>query len=359
VKRWDAFQFICATLRATLAAARPEIPADVDWPTVIGEASLHLVTPMLAPALVGHDAVPCDVQDYFAAVQTLTEQQARVLSRLSTETVSVLNGVDAQPVLLKGAAGLVQGIYPAPGVRLMTDIDVLVDSSKMSQANAALAARGYRQPKQAGLVCEAQFEPHHDPPLRHVATGIRIEIHRALADPAFVAVLPASEALRRAISVQARAGVFSVLAPTDRVTHHIMHAQLHHRGAERGIVDLRQLADLAILVDAYGTEIAWAEVEKRFAVNGYSAALAAYLTDLALLLDHRVSISSGEAPQRLSRLRASIEAPRKPSERLANIAREYRTRVKRRPRLLLSLLRLRLWPRRITRWRNSLRQGYF
>ena len=81
---------------------------------------------MMAPPLVDHADVPSDVRDYFAAVRTLTGQQAKVLLALSAEIVSALHAIGAQPVLLKGAAALAQGLYPSRDLRLMTDIDVLI-----------------------------------------------------------------------------------------------------------------------------------------------------------------------------------------------------------------------------------------
>jgi hypothetical protein len=273
---------------------------------------------MMAPALVDHADAPSDVRDYFAAVQTLTAQQAEALLAQSAELVSALRAIDAQPVLLKGAAALAQGLYPAHGVRLMTDIDVLIADTKMKESNDALAMRGYRrhterlrQPLVRPLVPDdpPQGAPHHDPPLLHEDTGVCVELHYALALPAFAALLPASDALRRATPVSVNGMAFSVLAPTDRVVHHILHAQLNHHGAQSAIVDLRQLVDLAVLVDAFGYEIDWTDVEVRFAVNGHADALADYLAYLAVLLDRRVPAHISDVETVMARLRAGLEVP--------------------------------------------------
>ena len=143
--RWEEFQFICTTLRASLVARRLDIPTDVDWSKVIGQASRHFVTPMMAPSLVDHSDAPSGVRDYFAAARLLTGQQAKVLRALSAEIVSALRVVGARPVLLKGAAALAQGLYPSHDLRLMTDIDVLIAHPKMKESTAALALLGYRQ----------------------------------------------------------------------------------------------------------------------------------------------------------------------------------------------------------------------
>ncbi len=369
MNRWEGFQFICATLRVSLAARPLDIPAGVDWHGIIAQAGVHFVTPMKAPALVDHADAPSDVRDYFAAVQTLTAQHAEVLLAQSAEIVSVLRAIDAQPVLLKGAAALAQGLYPAHGVRLMTDIDVLIADTKMKESNDALAMRGYRQqrlrqPLVRPLVPDdpPQGAPHHDPPLVHDDTGVRVELHHALAVPTFAALLPASDALRRATPVSVNGMAFSVLAPTDRVVHHILHAQLNHHGAQSAIVDLRQLVDLAVLVDAFGHEIDWTDVEVRFAVNGHADALADYLAYLVVLLDRRVPAHISDVETVMARLRAGLEVPPpkpKPGETIGTIASEYWQRFRQQPARAINLLDPRFWPGRLGSWRDRLWPRFF
>jgi hypothetical protein len=229
---------------------------------------------MMAPPIVGHADAPSDVRDYFAAVRTLTGQLAEAQFVGSAEIVSALHATGAGPVLLKGAATLAQGLYPSRDLRLMSDIDVLINDTKMRDCTDTLGRLGYRErkhrrsivsdvPKEAPRVVAASPEFYHDPPLIHQHTGIRVELHRALSVPEFAVLVPAQDALRRATPVSANGMAFSVLAPTDRIAHHVMHAQLHHHGARSAIVGLRQLVDLAILVDAFGSDIDWTVTRTR------------------------------------------------------------------------------------------------
>ena len=103
---------------------------------------------MMACPLVDHADVPSEVRDYFAGVGTLTAQQSKVLLVVSDEIGSALHAIGAQPVLLAGAAALAQGLYPAHGLRLMTDIDVLISDTKIRRsADTTRHLRGYRQPR--------------------------------------------------------------------------------------------------------------------------------------------------------------------------------------------------------------------
>ncbi len=324
---------------------------------------------MMAPPLVDNSDVPSDVRDYFAAVRLLTGQQAEVLLALSAEIVSALRAIGARPVLLKGAAALAQGLYPSRDLRLMTDIDVLITDTKRTESSNALVMLGYREynykePRpivRDGLDVEPEtpFPSYHGAPLVHAHTGIRVELHRALSVPQFAALLPAQDALRRAAPISASGMTFSVLAPTDRIVHHVLHAQLHHQGAQSAIVGLRQLVDLAILVDAFGSDIDWTDAGFRFASNGYADVLADYLAYLALLLDRRVPAHVNDLETVMAHLRAGVEAPPKPRETIGAIASQYWKRFRRRPALVINVIDPRFWPGRLRNWRDRLKPGPF
>jgi hypothetical protein len=324
---------------------------------------------MMAPALVDNSDVPSDVRDYFAAVRLLAGQQAEVLLALSAEIVSALHAIGARPVLLKGAAALAQGLYPSRDLRLMTDVDVLIAPPKIKESIAALASLGYRDRRPRPIVrdfptegIQAASSERYHVGLVHRPTGIRVEVHHALSVPRFAALLSAQDALDRAISISANKKMFSVLAPTDRIVHHVLHAQLHHpylhhQGVQYAVVDLRQLVDLAVLADVFGGDIDWADVESRFSSNGYENVLADYLAYLALLLDRRVPAHTSELAAITARLRAGVGAPPEvePRDTIGAIASEYWKRFRRRPALAINLINPRPWPDRLRSWRQRLR----
>jgi hypothetical protein len=321
---------------------------------------------MMAPTLVNHSDVPSDVRDYFAAVQLLTGQRAKVMLALSAEITSALRALGAQPVLLKGAAALAQGLYPSHDLRPMTDIDVLIAHPKMKESIAALSLLDYREPRRPRqrivrkLSTEAsQPGPsEYDVGLVHRPTGILVELHHALFVPQFAALLPAQDALSRATSISANEMMFSVLAPTDRIVHHVIHAQLHHtKWVQNARIELRQLVDLAILVDAFGNDFDWTAVQFRFSANGYTNVLADYLACLALLLDRRVPANISDLELVAARLRAGVEAPPKDKphrsrDTISVIASEYWRGFRRRPALAINLVDPRSWPDRLRSWRE-------
>jgi hypothetical protein len=71
------------------------------------------VTPVLAWCLLHKlTALPPEIRDYFEGILTLNIKRSETL--LTGLAFRALNAVDIEPVLLKGAARLIDGTYPAP-----------------------------------------------------------------------------------------------------------------------------------------------------------------------------------------------------------------------------------------------------
>jgi hypothetical protein len=76
--------------------------------------------------------------------------------------------------------------YPAPHLRPMRDIDLLVEREAIPTIEAVLAKLGYVQPPQRSA---AFYETHHhDAPFVHPETGLWVDVHRRL--------VPSTSALR-------------------------------------------------------------------------------------------------------------------------------------------------------------------
>lgn len=81
-----------------------------------------------------------------------------------------MNAIGVEPLLLKGSAAELGGIYPDPGFRLMSDIDLLVPTEQF-QASAAAA-------EVAGFVTREDGDyGHTHAPQYHDELGLMLEIH--------------------------------------------------------------------------------------------------------------------------------------------------------------------------------------
>ena len=88
--------------------------------------------------------------------------------------VSTLNAVGIEPVLLKGAAHLADGIYPDPGVRIVGDVDLLVPAGSAPDALPSLLRSGFVAAAPTPLV---SLPMHHLPRLCDRDTGVAVELH--------------------------------------------------------------------------------------------------------------------------------------------------------------------------------------
>ena len=119
-------------------------PFDVEWTSVIGLANQTLTTPAII-----------DFVDRFAsmlpeAVCTYIRQihrrnvlcNNRLVDQLE-EAVIAMNDLGITPIMLKGASTLATAPEERRGVRLMSDLDIMVMPDEARTAVAALCAIGY------------------------------------------------------------------------------------------------------------------------------------------------------------------------------------------------------------------------
>ena len=176
-RRWrpaGPFDLICALLRARLRgmplapdlgahfASHPN--ADLAWAYV---ASKHRITPALAGCV--HDlgimsTLPADFRTYLDATAAGNLRNNRAIRDQLHDVVQRLNSFEIVPCLLKGAARLVDGLYPDDSWRFMIDLDLLLPSPEIGTALARLEEAGY-------VVCDTVGDGkphHHHPPLGHL-----------------------------------------------------------------------------------------------------------------------------------------------------------------------------------------------
>jgi hypothetical protein len=103
----------------------------------------------------------------------IAEEQRRALD----EIIRACEGRTSPLTLLKGMSISAQ-YYPAPHLRVMSDIDILVEPAAVPIVEQLLRELGYRQPK--AYPPEWLEVSHHTAPFLHRDTGTWVEVHRAL-----------------------------------------------------------------------------------------------------------------------------------------------------------------------------------
>jgi Uncharacterised nucleotidyltransferase len=281
VTRWEAFTTICSYLRAGLLGGRRKINRNLTWELIIEVASFHHVTPALARCLKKDKDVPGDVRDYFEAALALNMQRnERMLSSLA-RIAGLLNAIGIEPLLLKGVAHLVEGIYPEPSLRILGDIDVLIPVTRSAETVAALEAGGFGT-KSSDVVPPPTH--HHLPMLHDPETGSGVELHTDVISRSADAVISTAWFCEKTRPILFRGHRVRLPEPTRNVGHTIFHSEAFHGLYTLNKIQLRHLLDTALIRAHDAGAIDWNELEGRFSAVDLGELLATYLHFAAELL---------------------------------------------------------------------------
>jgi len=354
--RWEAFRFISDALQCALGRETVTIDAErVSWDAVLQLASEHVATPILAWALREAQPIPDEVRDYLNVTLDLNRRRNEIILDCLESALAVLNLARREPLLLKGAEAILDGgLYPDVSTRYLSDLDILVPKSRLTEASVALNKVDFHASPGSEPTKRWVRPPfHHLPPLIHDRQGVAIEVHQTISVWKFEPILPTVMAMDRRIKRSFRGSDYFVLCPTDRIIHNIVHSQLHHGRHEQGMVELRQLFELTLLVSKFGNVIDWQEVENRFRAADRLEALQSQAEIVRALFAVGLKTSGPDNPVYLRRLQSSIESPSPPpslrrNSALTQITSDYFKNFLKNPLLAVNLLNPFWWPGRIS-----------
>jgi hypothetical protein len=215
----------------------------------------------------------------------------------------LLNAIDIEPMLLKGAAHLVEGTYPEPSMRILGDVDILVPVTRSAEAAGALEDAGFGT-KSSGVVPPPTH--HHLPMLHDPETGLGVELHTDVISRSADAVISTAW-----FCEMARPGVFRgqrirLPEPTRNVGHTIFHSEIFHRLYTLDKIELRHLLDVALLYARHARVIDWNELDRRFSDAGLGEVLATYLHFADELLGQPApKLSHGPRGDAMAKLRST------------------------------------------------------
>jgi hypothetical protein len=259
-----------------------DLPAnEAEWRSVLRLSSTHLVTPLLRRAFQEHGLVsglPPDVLEFLDAVYTLNLDCNLHYEDQLAHLIQVLNNIGVRPVLLKGAAALVSGLYPTPGERMTGDIDILIPASRLPGVFKHLCAAGYQQVEAEEELPKAGahgLHDHHYPPIYSLDWPAPVELHLHPVHLPVARLLGGEEAVRDATPLNWRGGDCLIPSPTHFVMHNVIHAFVVDM-RDRGVLSLRQLFEFVHASRTYDERIDWAAIQQRFDSLGYGSALRGY-----------------------------------------------------------------------------------
>ena len=107
------------------------------------------------------------------SIRVLSDIQLETLSKILTRCKDLLPPI----TLLKGCS-IASEFYPKPYLRVMRDLDLLVEAKEQSILESILLDMGFRQKSRNSAAY--YVDHHHSMPFYHPPTGVWVEVHRGL-----------------------------------------------------------------------------------------------------------------------------------------------------------------------------------
>jgi hypothetical protein len=240
------------------------------WNEFVRLATDQLIGPALALKFEEHGLsgiVPSLVERYCHAVLRLNRARNARLLREAADLANALNGISVVPLFLKGSAGLLSGLYTDPGLRIMSDLDLLVPADRGQDCERLMAALGYRK---AFVGCHPR-----DTSVGTFSSPDRaapIDMHCEVLKYPDEGLLRAAEVVADSDRLELEGARLAVPSPTHQVVVNIAHAQLKDHAFLYGQFPMRALYDLALIALRHRGEIDWRDVQDRFASIGAQTA---------------------------------------------------------------------------------------
>jgi hypothetical protein len=240
-----------------------------EWQAVAVLAKRHAVAPQLHHRL---KQLGIPLPDPVAAELkgALLRNTARNM-RLYQELGSLLRKLQAEkiPVIVLKGAYLAEAVYDNIGLRMMTDIDLLIPEKDVEKAIGLLETAGFKPERP--FFPEADGVLHyHAPPM--VKNGTFVELHWNLTRESNLPGLNTEELWARSRPVSLAGCDVRVLSLGDLVLHLAVHAAYGHQFHEQ----FRSLVDLVEIFRKYESELDWDAITQT--CRAWQAERGTYLT---------------------------------------------------------------------------------
>ena len=297
LSRWDLHVLSGAALSPLVNAGQVFRPSsDIDWKTLFEFASNAFITPALALALRHSSAPGPDERAYLETILSMNRERNIRLTQKLASTIQALFEAGIETIFLKGMASICDHLYPDFGGRVVSDADILVDESKIADAQRILTNVGFTR---SHTEYTHNHNPpdwdkmHHSDPVGDPVSGLWIELHTSVLAKRHSAILNSQEAFEFSVPSQLHGVGVKIMSPEHRLTHAIAHIQLGHQATRDFNHMPQQHLECAMLMAAYPEMLE--AVRGRFRKAGFSASFACAVAVCKQLYAVRISQTfSGE-----------------------------------------------------------------
>lgn len=232
-----------------------------------------------------------DLHGYMCEIVAFMQQRAADLTALAEEIIHISNQHGITPLLSKGSATLFSNVYPAQGMRFMSDLDILYQEKDVLTIFQLLQAQGFSIP--AKYLAESKVYANighllqtdirdvpHDVPLYREGAPCMVELHVRPLKYIHRQYLDTRIAFATAIPIEFPAGqTLSAkrLSPENEIIYCFAHSQVAHGYHQRYYLDILQMDFFVRLVRQYADELDWQNIHLRVKQAGGAVSLQHYL----------------------------------------------------------------------------------
>ncbi len=244
----------------------------LDWQALMAFANEQLVVPLLHGALAEKgllDAVPEDVAAYLSFLAARNDERNGRLEAQILEVCRALNDAGITPMLIKGAAELMETPGSAARQVVVGDVDLLVPPESAEAAARALVDLGY------AVLHRYPADSHAVADLYRPKDAAVIDLHRR---PLELEALFPNAAIWAAATAQARDGArFRRPAAADHLLCRVLHDQVQDGRLGTAEVNLRSAYQVARALQRHSGQIDLAAMRRRLQPHGLATALTSSL----------------------------------------------------------------------------------
>ncbi len=291
-----------------------------DWEQLSAEAERQGLGPLLYTHLQAAGAQPPPpVKRTLQGLYLRHRHANRVRAQAMVEILTAYRDVGIEPLLLKGAA-LAHMLYPQPGLRPMSDLDLLVKTNHARQAQQTLVELGYRAP----LPSAGQLPGKHLLAATRQLEGltVSVEIHHNLFNIGTPASLTLDE-LTASPFPFALNGLTAYTLPHEEMLWHLCQHLILIGQPFR----LIWLADIVGLAERFTTDIDWDRLKHQYPLVLSTLSLFHFITPLSDRLRRSASLKIGRVPQGIGHEfegwpRTSLKAQQRAGKGIGQIMRD-------------------------------------
>lgn len=235
-----------------------------DWPACATLAARHGLGPLLyhrAQRIAAAWPMPAGLERELRTAYLGATLENRGLLAAAGEAIRALAEAGIPAAALKGLH-LAAAVYENPALRTMGDVDLLVPADQVDAARAALMAAGY--------------VPHgaDDPTSHHVAPLVKpraapVELHWEVCPTPNPFRLDVQPFWERMVPITVAGQPALGLCAEDLLLHLCVHAAYNHRC----LVPLRNVFDVAMVVERSEAAVHWALLEEAARASGTERAV--------------------------------------------------------------------------------------